>query len=295
MSKDLLAVELFLTTRFAHAPIYRGYVIGLWRQFEALGLANEHFVRELTSGKMERFYQRLWEMMLGCHLDAQGYRLASPKVGPDFRFEANGQIVWVEAICPEPQEIPSDWLEPPTPNSFRVGGYPHEEVLLRWTAAFAEKARKFKKYIETGLIRETEACVIAINGVQLGLISIDHGISQLPLVLETVFPIGPISVSIDVQSRTVSGTKTSTRFGIKKANGAWVKTTPFVVDDYSHISAVLGYSRERSESDSLLGYVAHNPKAAIQVQIGTLGRDMEEWRAAFLSADELEVSQVSNA
>ena len=293
MIKAVLGVELFLTTRFAHAPKYRDYVIGLWRQFEALGLANDHFIRELTSGKTERFYQRLWEMMLGCHLNAQGYLLASSKLGPDFRFEANDQIVWVEAISPEPQGIPSDWLEPPEPNSFRVGGYPHEEVLLRWTAAFAEKARKFKKYIEDGIVNENDACVIAINGVQLGLISNDHGISQLPLPLETVFPVGPLSVAIDVTSRTVSGTKTSTRFGIKKANGAWVKTTPFVVDDYSHISAVLGYSRDRSESDSLLGYVAHNPKAVVQIQIGTLGRDMEEWRAAFLSVDELELSQVS--
>jgi hypothetical protein len=69
-------------------------------------------------------------------------------------------------------------------------------VLLRWTAAFKEKWQKLQEHQRKGIVGPDDAYVIAISGVQLGSIgsiSMDYGISGLPLAVETVFPVGPLS------------------------------------------------------------------------------------------------------
>jgi hypothetical protein len=58
------------------------------------------------------------------------------------------------------------------------------------TAAFKEKWQKLQDYERKRIIRPGDAYVIAISGVQLGSIPMDHGISRLPLVVKTVLPVG---------------------------------------------------------------------------------------------------------
>jgi len=87
MAKQLPDVTDFLRREFASAPQYRDLLIGLWEDFRSLGLAKYDFVVEFTSGKKERFFQRLWEMLLARHLASQGYTVTSARTGPDFRFE----------------------------------------------------------------------------------------------------------------------------------------------------------------------------------------------------------------
>jgi hypothetical protein len=84
-------VRAFLSTHLEESPCYRAFVIELWGHHLALKLPKQHFVAEFTSGKRERFFQRLWEMLLARHFSAQGHALTSPDIGPDFRFEYEGK------------------------------------------------------------------------------------------------------------------------------------------------------------------------------------------------------------
>ncbi len=124
-------VTAFLDRQFLEAPGYKASLLSLWQTYLALGLPNTHFVKEFTSGRRASAFQRAWEMMLARHLVAQGHQLTSPDHGPDFCFEHRGLTVWVEAVSPEPKAVPSDWMEGPKPNEFKVGTFPHNEILLR--------------------------------------------------------------------------------------------------------------------------------------------------------------------
>jgi type I restriction enzyme S subunit len=264
-------VTEFFATRFAGSPHFLAEVIELWKHYLALKLPNRHFVEELTSGSGERFSQRLWEMLLARHLDAQGHQLSAPVHGPDFRFKHLGRVIWVEAVSPEPRGLPLDWMEPPVPNGGKVGTVPHKEIVLRWTAAFKEKWNKLNRYRRKGIVCEDDAYVIAIHGGQLGVMPLDHGISSLPLAVETVFPVGPLRVPIDPKTGRPGKWETSPRFSVKNANGSPVPTTPFVDPTYESVSAILAYSKDRSSNPSLPAYVVHNPYARVTFPLAFSG------------------------
>jgi type I restriction enzyme S subunit len=273
------AVRAFLAKEFAHTPNYQTNVLRLWDRYRALGLPNDDFIAEFTSGKEPSLFQRVWEMMVARHLDAQGHKLTCLGRGPDFRFEYDGVTVWVEAIAPEPRGLPDHWLTSPAPGEFRVGTVPHDEVLLRWTAAFKEKWQKLQDYQRKGIVGPEHAYVIAISGVQLGVIPMDHGISRLPLAVETVFPVGPLAVILNTETHRIEGSRVSERFLIRNANNAAVPTTPFVDPAYAGVSAVFGCSIDRCADPELPAYVAHNPLARVRIPTGILGATIEEWMA----------------
>ena len=104
-----------------------------------------------------------------------------------------------------------------------MGTVPHDEVLLRWTAAFKEKWQKLQDYQRKGIVGPEDAYVIAISGVQLGAIPIDHGISRLPLAVETVFPVGPLAVILNTETHRIEGSRVSERFLIRNSNNAAVR------------------------------------------------------------------------
>jgi len=272
-------VRAFLAKEFATGPNSQGHVMQLWDRYRDLQLPNDDFVAELTSGKKPSQFQRVWEMMVARHLDAQGHKLVCLGRGPDFRFEHAGVTVWVEAIAPEPRGLPDDWLTGPSPGEFRVGYVPHDEVLLRWTAAFKEKWQKLQGYQNKGIVGPGDGYVIAISGVQLGSIPMDHGISRLPLAVETVFPVGPLAVVLNTETHRIEGSRVSERFLIRNANNAAVPTTPFVDPAYTGVSAVFGCSIDRCADPELPAYVVHNPFARVHIPIGVLGTKIEEWIA----------------
>ena len=100
-------VKAFLASHLAHAPMYQASLRELSDVYRALGLPNADFVAEFISGKKPSLAQRGWEMLLARHLHAQDHRLSCPGRGPDFRFEHNGLVVWVEAIAPEARGLPT--------------------------------------------------------------------------------------------------------------------------------------------------------------------------------------------
>lgn len=269
----------FLERQYPEMPDYKASLAALWEKYLALGLPNPHFVSEFTSGKKEVVFQRAWEMMVARHLDAQGHRLTTSDQGPDLRLEHNGLAVWVEAISPEPKGVPNDWLQKPNPNEFKMGDVPHNEVLLRWTAAIKEKWEKFNLYRQKGIVGENDAYVIAINGCQLGAFPIDHGISGYPFVVEAVYGLGPVAIEIDRATGRHGKPFVSPRRSIRTAKGASVPTSLFLDPQYSGVSAIIAYSRDRSVEANLPVDVVHNYLAHARIPEGILGSAGDEWVA----------------
>jgi type I restriction enzyme S subunit len=273
-NKEVLA---FLDRHFPNSPNYKASLVTLWEKYLALGLPNAHFVSQFTSGKKEVVFQRAWEMMVARHLDAQGHHLTTSDEGPDFRFERENLTVWVEAISPEPKGLPAHWMEGPKPNEFKVGDFPHNEILLRWTSAFKEKWEKLGKYQEAGIVGEKDAYVIAINGCQLGALPLHHGISRYPFAVEAVYCVGPVAININRNTGQMGKAFVTIRTNIQNANGASVPTSPFVDPTYSGVSAIMALTKDRSDDAILPIDVIHNHFARVPVANGVLGSTGDEW------------------
>jgi hypothetical protein len=272
-------VRAFLAEQFKTRLPSLTELTALWETYVRLGLPNEDFVAEFTSGKPSSLAQRTWELLVAQHLHDQGHELTCVGNGPDLCLKHGDTRIWVEAICPEPKNVPAEWLEPPNPNDGKVGNFPHEQILLRWTAAFAEKCRKLKTYLEKGTVLPTDAYVIAINGCQLGLTPGARGITQMPFGVETVFPIGPLQYSINRATNKIEGTSISLRFSIINHNNTAIPTTSFVDPAYSGVSAVFGCATDRRYGKPLAMHVVHNPLATVPVPHGLFGVDEDEWFA----------------
>lgn len=102
-----------------------------------------------------------------------------------------------EAISPSPgPNLPHHWTTfDPGP---QCGWVPNTEMLLRCTSAFKAKAETCTEYRRNGIVKPTDAFVIAIDGSQLSKFPHTHGIPRLPFVAECIFAIGPVAISVDV-------------------------------------------------------------------------------------------------
>lgn len=265
----------FLERRHPSQPDRLKYYADLWDAHCAAGLANKHFVLELTSGSDAKFAQRVWEMLLARHLMACGHRITSrPEGEPDFRFEHGGRTIWVEAISPEPG--------PDLPCGLPVSGavVPHSERLLRWTAALAAKSRKGVEYRRKNVVKAEDAYVIAIDGGQLGWLPLTHGASRfLPYVAEASLAMGPLAFRVDEETGRFLGTMVTVRSAALNHNNAPVPTAVFFDPNYSHISALIGCVPPQRPSSVLPVQIVYNPIADISLVHGLFGEAAEEWTA----------------
>jgi hypothetical protein len=220
--------------------------------------------------------------MLYRHLRSLGFGFYPGNVrragqrGPDFGIFHEGQTIWIEAIVASPEGIPEDYLRPPAPGEFRVGSFPHQQILLRWTSALRDKRAKLQRYVSDAVIRDTEATVIAINGCRTtGLGYQDNGITQLPFAVEAVLPVGPLAARVNRNDgRVVDDAFHTTRYMIEKPSGAPVPTDSFLNPEYANVSAILGCSRSHMRFGLPLA-VVHNPLARVPLKPGLLGADKE--------------------
>lgn len=267
------AVRACICQHFPLSVRTRNYYLKLWESHLASGLASRHFVSEITAGSPEKFRQRLWEMALGSHLQACGHKLTSrPEGEPDFKLSADGRTVWVEAISPTPgPDIPLHWTSHAHPGP-SVGDVPNREMLLRWTAAFKEKAQKGDGYLKKGIIGPDDAYVIAIDGSQLCKFPQSHGISQLPFVVESVFAVGSIAYEIERSTGKVLRAVQSEQHYVENRNNAQVAKLSFLLPDCTFVSAVLGCYSTVYDDALLPTQIAYNPMAKIPLIPGVRKR-----------------------
>lgn len=282
-------VRDYLKLRFQDLPRATKHYGILWADHLDSGLAGGHFVSELTSGCDSKFQQRVWEMALARHLRACGHRITTrPEGEPDYRLEIDGRTVWVEAVSPTPgTDLPRNWtafdLADLGPSE---GTVPNREMLLRWTSAFDAKAKKYLEYRRKEVVGPTDSFVIAIDGSQLCKVPFTHGVTQLPFVVEVVFPIGGLALQIDPDTgKIVDSSRTVEAFVVNR-NKAPIPKVRFLQPDFSGISAVLGCYANISSAVMLPVQVAYNPLAQIPIPPHRFGAAAEEWTAVLHGSGE---------
>lgn len=277
-------------------------MVQVCENFVKSGLADPKFVKELMSGSEQKFWACISEALIADRLRGKefGVRKARGK-GPDFLLMEGARRVWVEVVCPEPINVPADWLEP------KLGGvvnFSHEEILLRWTSAIKAKAEAFigssdgrqKGYLNSGEVSPNDAYVIAVNGCRLrsGPFPALLGISQFPFAAEAVFPIGPYQLRIDRETLKVVDQGHQHRPYVPNKNGALVPAYTFLDPRFNLVSAIWAVDMN---GQSVIGNmeptaIVHNPNAKNPISRCFLPADSEY--VAVAKGDEFVLSKISS-
>jgi len=269
----------------SYSRALRDHLARICIEFVSSGLADPKYVTELTLGSNQAFWACISEALIASRLHDKEFP-ARDRIGagPDFLVMNGTRRVWIEVICPGPSVLPTEWLNP---NYEEAITFPHEEILLRWTAAIKTKAESLigtadgrtPGYLATGVVQPEDAYVIAVNGCQLrsGPSSALFGISQFPVAAEAVFPIGPYQLRLDRKNLQVMGEGHQHRPHVINRNGAPVPALTFLDFRFNPISAIwaVDFNGGACFGNSEPSAVVHNPNALNQVPIGFLPADDE--------------------
>ena len=251
---------------------YRDYVEDLWTAFRPF--ADPNFTTDIA----HQFHPRFWEMYLGCAMIDLGFSLIPRPTlaGPDLGVQLSGSRLWIEAAAPGhgqgPDAVPDlvehDMFEP----------LPEAQVILRFTAAVLEKARKFEQYLAAGLVARDDVCVAAISGGAIwnGLYD-----DPMPLIVRSLFPVGGLQVTL-----APDGTKVSEGFAMQrnvpKKSGAAVPTEGFMDGTLQLLAGVLFSNSNLGNHPAVPGadfIFIHNPTSTGALPLGWFHSGKEFWLA----------------
>lgn len=256
--------------------------IDLLTDYLASGLVAKDIEPRVQSPDIGEVFAIVWEALLYWHFKACGYGISAPRIrrsgqhGPDFCLETEAGRVWVEATTLAPNGLPSEWLAPAIPGKAVAKRVPHEKILLRWTSALVEKHRQLVKRLDGGSVKRGSAYVIAINAARcFDGNSWDEGASRWPYAAESVFPIGPLAVSVDPSGKASSTWEQSIRYIVENKNKSAVATNSFLLEEFSDVSALIGSSTHHSIDGKLGLTLVHNPHAKGAVPVG-FGNPIQE-------------------
>ena len=267
-----------LDGRFPNNEIALSHFGQLLIEYVEADIGPPHLDEELETGDEGKLWSCIWEAMLYRHLRAQGYEpigvtKRTGQHGPDFRVEHAGRTIWIEAVVPGPQGIPADYLESPVlGGEIRVKTKPNDERVVRCTSVIADKRLKLDKYRATGIIGANDCAVIAVNICRLSDSDSDgNGISQYPLSMEAVFPIGPLAVPLTPDNKIDGPAQNVPRFAVRKASGKEVETGIFLTPDFAGVSAVIQAHQCHMHEKNLILSMIHNPLAVNKLPTGLFG------------------------
>jgi hypothetical protein len=271
-------IAAVLGGRFPHNKIAPSHFGQLLIEYVEADIGPPHFVDELETGDEGKLWSCIWEAMLYRHLRAQGYEpigvaKRTGQHGSDFRVEHAGRTIWIEAVVPGSHGIPADYLESPVlGGEIRVKTKPNDERVLRCTSVIADKRLKLSEYRAIGIIGANDCAVIAVNICRLSDWDPDgSGISQYPLSMEAVFPIGPLAVPLTPDGKIDGPAQNVPRFAVRKASGKGIETAIFLTPDFAGVSAVIqAHQRDMHERNLILSTI-HNPLAINKLPAGLFG------------------------
>lgn len=226
----------------------------LYAQFEPY--ADRHFLQEVK----KHFHQRTWEMYIACVLLKNNIRISSSDNGPDIKVSIGKKVIWIE--CVACSRGTGDDAVPPLRYDGSLQDLPEKQMLLRMTSSLEDKFKKYREYLEKGIIRKEDVFIIALNRADL-----DHFDPGIPFIFKALFGIGYLTIPINPLNgkKTESSPFWSTRYTVAKQNGKDVSVKFFEAQEHSGISAVI-YSK-----DSVLNHpkeigseciLVHNPMAS---------------------------------
>ncbi|MDK4724985.1 hypothetical protein [Rhizobium phaseoli] len=273
-----------IEARYPHTgglvPAMRERLIEVGQSFLDSGHGDCNAEQRLCSTDTSIYWQQLSEVLLSHQLTASEIVFAHQTVGPDFRIDLAGRRIWVEVITPTPSNVPAAWVAPPN-NTVR--DFPHEEILLRWTAAIKQKAEVLlgnapstSGYLENGVVAAQDCYVIAVNGRLLrgydGAFDALIGISQFPFAVEATLAVGPLQVRINRNTLQSSPALHQQRYLIHKPLGQPVPADTFLDNRFAPVSAIWATDvDEFSLLDNIPQMaVVHNPLALNPLPVGLL-------------------------
>lgn len=239
-----------------------------------------HLATEVETGETGKFQSCVWEAVLYRHLRNLGYSFCNSskragQKGPDFCIKHDEQIIWIEAVVPAPEGVPEEYLRSPSKGEVLARSKPDQPRVLRCTSVINDKRKAFDNYRGKGIVGKNDCAVIAVNICRLS--DFDHdgcGISQFPLTLEAVFPIGPIAACVTPNGLDSLGQTWRSEIN-KSGKSAPIPSAFFLASNFSIISAVLqGHQSGMFQKESSLA-IAHNPLADNPLPVGILGAHKE--------------------
>lgn len=261
-----------------------------WQRYGHLCPEGDEFVKHFQL----EFLARSWELWLIAALSASGLRLeCPPATGPDVMVSPlTGPRIWIEAVVPTPgsdnsadrvrQRRPraeaecdddDDTWEPDLSTGPRC-----DQVALRYLSALRDKLEKIKRYRATGIIRDCEACLVALG--QGGIVDGDLCDVEIPLLVRAVFGIGSPVLVVPLFGEGEPHGKTPLMSSVSKSNGARVPATQFLDGSAAALSGVLFaanavWNLEWAASRSLR--MVHNPSAMVSLPRGAITTACEMW------------------
>jgi hypothetical protein len=145
-------ISISLSKYFPRNEYYRRHLGTLLTTYADSGLASRHIINEVETGDAGKLWARVWEAMLYDHLRRLGFQFLKSGMtkvgehGPDFCIAYQDRIIWIEAVVPAPEGIPTTYLEPPQKGEVTFRAILDEEPLLRWTAVLRDKRKKLESY-----------------------------------------------------------------------------------------------------------------------------------------------------
>lgn len=236
------ACPAYLNLRAAaneHSKAGREHCEDLWRDFK------DYADHPFLSGFPLNLHQWWFEMYLTVALIRAGYDVQCPRPnggGPDILLTVDKRRIWIEATCASAgeAELPNSVPVPPIPKPDEppvVTERPTNNMILRITNSLDVKQKKFKKWIEKGIVEPTDVTVIAINV---------HGIpgawaDMTELMRRALYGRGDIQLRIDPEANAIIDQWHTHQPTITKTKmDSSVCLQPFVDGSLPHISAVLG-------------------------------------------------------
>ena len=214
----------------------RKFIEGLWQKYEPY--ADAHFPTEITIN----FHSRFWEMYLACVLMEQGFELIplKQKKRPDICLRMNNRNFWIEAIAPTAGQGPDAIHKPDIPvGQVHYENIPEEKVILRLQSAIQEKFKRYKAYIDGGIVKVEDTYIIAVNGRRIPYSTLED---DVPYIVKAVLPFGSLDIIVDLHTDEFIGEEYSYRPEIRKAQGDPVSTRVFLEKEFAGISGIL-YSK----------------------------------------------------
>jgi len=236
----------------------------LWARYQPYADAN--FKTAIASD----FQSRFWEMYLAVTLLDLGFnlrrRLELGNEGPDISIQTENTNIWLEAIACG--TIPDDFAE-------SENGDPIDEsVILRYTSVIAEKFNKYEKYLQEGILSDSEPYIIAINGSRVPFaLQVDNRANIIPDIIKSVMSFGDYAIVVDQCTNQIVKSGYTHRPHIIKPSGKSVQTNIFLDQKYAGISAILYSNMDITGIPNEYGndiLIFHNPIAANPLPRGWL-------------------------
>jgi len=237
-------------------PDARKKCLDFWEKFHPY--ADTKFLSQIQ----KHFGGGYWEMLLVNKMLEQSFLLSSEDNGPDICTYIANNKVFIEAVCPNKGNGDNEVTLVVANDT--VQSLEEDPISLRLTAAFAQKNRAFKNYLSEGIVADSDALIVAINGEDIPDIHIDD--PYCPRIVKLAYAIGDAVITNNIETGSGSFSY-QRRDNILNANLSPVGTNLFLDLENSHISAIL-YSHENVFNTGNY-YLVHNPEAIIPLPSGS--------------------------